>query len=70
MPHAAKKSSLQLGAICALQQIIDGYIEIIRNPDQLVNTGLPLAGLIAADGVLIGIQIRGKPLLGKPFGFS
>lgn len=70
MPHAAKRSSLQLGAIGTLQQIIDGHVKIVCDPDQLVNTGLPLAGLIAADGVLIGIQIGGKPLLGKTFGFS
>lgn len=73
MKKAGYKSNrllfLHFGVVGAFQQIIHRHMEIICDFNQLVDARLALAGLIAADGVLICIQLHSEPELGYALGF-
>ena len=60
--RAAAQSSLFVsmhdGIVGASHQIVDAHAEVIRDADKLRNAWLPLAALVAADGVLRHIQIQ------------
>ena len=67
------------GIVGAFHQIVDAHAEVIRDADKLRNARLPLAALVAADGVLRHIQIQrhlqlcdaaGLPQLPYPHGIS
>ena len=71
--------SVHDGIVGASHQIVDAHAEIIRDADKLRNARLPLAALVAADGVLRHIQIQrhlqlcdaaGLPQLPYPHGIS
>ena len=61
---------IYLGIVCPFQKVVNGDIEIIRETDQCLVVRFPLAVFVAADAVLVHIQIHGQLELGDVALFS
>ena len=57
-------SSIHFRYVGSFKQVVYGDIEVVGNLDQFVDPRFPVTGLIAADRVLISIQVNGESYLG------
>lgn len=61
----AINSSVDIGAIRSAKEVIQRYIEIVRDREQRFVVGFAGAAFVAADGILVQVEVDGKPYLGN-----
>lgn len=61
----AINSSVDIGAVRSAKEVIQRYIEIVRDREQRFVVGFAGAAFVAADGILIQVEFDGKPYLGN-----
>ena len=59
--------SVDLRIVGSPEQIVDGHVEVVRDQDQRFVVRLALAVFVAADAILIHVQIHCELQLGNVF---